>query len=86
MSDNKRKINVGDVLGVIGGAATGASAALDGGGSVTAVGSALMPPVDLGTIVLGAALGGALAYGLRVNPAVGAMAGAGAGALIGAVG
>lgn len=83
----KKKVDVADVLGVIGGAATGAAGALDGGGSVTSgIGAALMPTFDIGTIVIGAALGGALAYGMKVNPAVGAVAGAGAGVLIGAVG
>lgn len=45
---------IGDVLGVVGGAATGASGALD---DATTTATSVMPPIDVGTLAIGSIAG-----------------------------
>ena len=75
---------IGDVLGVVGGATTGAALAIEAqtGDGIGGIGLPSLS-LDLGTLVVGAGAGFAIAkYGTKSNPVAGAALGAGAAAIL----
>lgn len=69
---------VGDVLGIVGGAATGAAQAIDGQSPASILAGQAFGglTLDLGTILLGGAAGFFIAKQQHASPAVGAIGGA----------
>lgn len=83
----KQRVDLGEALGILGGATSGIAGALQSEGSVSpAVGAAtgaLGTTVDLGTLAVGTAIGAALAVGMKQSPFIGGAVGAAAGYLLG---
>lgn len=78
---------IGDVLGVVGGATTGAALAIEAqsGDGIGGFAEGLFPPLslDLGTLALGAGAGFAIAkYGTKTSPIAGAALGAAGAAIL----